>query len=39
MNNFYFRQKLTNWGTSFNLDFENSRISTTNPFQSFNPHG
>ena len=37
VNNFYFRQKLTNQGTSFNVDFENSRISTTNPFTFVHP--
>jgi outer membrane protein TolC len=36
-NNFSFRQNLTNWGTKFNVDFNNSRIATTNPFQSFTP--
>jgi HAE1 family hydrophobic/amphiphilic exporter-1 len=37
VNNLSFRQKLTNQGTSFNVDFDNSRATTTNPFTSFNP--
>jgi outer membrane protein TolC len=36
-NNFYLRQQLPKWGSLVHLDFENSRLTTTNPFQSFNP--
>ena len=36
-NNFYLRQPLPKWGSLIHLDFENSRNSTTNPFQSFTP--
>ncbi len=35
--NFYFRQKLPFAGAGFNLDFENGRQSTSNPFVSLNP--
>lgn len=35
--NFYFRQRLPWGGSGFNIDFENSRQSTTNPFVSLNP--
>lgn len=35
--NFYFRQKLPWHGSSFGLDFENNRASSTNPFLSLNP--
>ncbi len=35
--NFYFRQKLPFGGLSWNVDFENSRLSTSNPFASLNP--
>lgn len=35
--NFYIRQQLPKWGTALNLDFENSRATTTNPFTSFSP--
>ncbi|MEJ7605363.1 MAG: TolC family protein, partial [Bryobacteraceae bacterium] len=35
--NFYFRERLPQWGTAFNVDFENSRQTTTNPFSSFTP--
>ncbi|MDZ4801769.1 MAG: TolC family protein [Bryobacteraceae bacterium] len=31
------RQRLPNYGTSGNLDFNNQRLTTTNPFTSFNP--
>jgi HAE1 family hydrophobic/amphiphilic exporter-1 len=38
VNNFYLRQRLpNNWGSVAHLDFENSRTTSTNPFQSFNP--
>lgn len=35
--NFYFRQKLPFSGTGFNVDFENGRQSTSNPFTSLSP--
>ena len=35
--NFNLRQRLSNWGAIASLDFENSRTTTTNPFNSFNP--
>jgi HAE1 family hydrophobic/amphiphilic exporter-1 len=35
--NFYLRQRLPWGGASLNLDFENGRQSTTNPFTSLNP--
>lgn len=35
--NFSFRQQLPQYGTAFNVDFDNSRQTTTNPFTSFNP--
>jgi len=35
--NFYFRQKLPFAGAGFNVDFENGRQSTTNPFTSLSP--
>lgn len=37
VNNFYLQQRLPNWGSLVHLDFENSRTTSTNPFQSFNP--
>jgi HAE1 family hydrophobic/amphiphilic exporter-1 len=37
VNNLSLRQNLNNWGTSFHLDFDNSRATTTNPFSSFSP--
>jgi hydrophobic/amphiphilic exporter-1 (mainly G- bacteria), HAE1 family len=37
VNNFYLRQKFQKFGTSANLDFENARQTTTNPFTSFSP--
>ncbi len=36
--NFYFRQPLPWWGTSFHADFENGRLSTNNPFSGLNPY-
>jgi len=36
--NFYVRQKLPWNGLSLNLDFENQRTSSTNPFSSFSPY-
>jgi outer membrane protein TolC len=36
--NFYFNQRLPNYGTALNLDFENARQDSTNPFSSFNPY-
>jgi HAE1 family hydrophobic/amphiphilic exporter-1 len=36
--NFYFRQKLPFSGASFNVDFENARQSTSNPFTSLSPY-
>jgi HAE1 family hydrophobic/amphiphilic exporter-1 len=35
--NFYFRQKLPFSGAGFNVDFENARQSTSNPFTSLSP--
>jgi len=35
--NFYFREKLPWAGSSFAVDFENARQSSTNPFLSLNP--
>jgi len=35
--NFYFRQRLPWQGAALNLDFENARQSTSNPFVSLNP--
>jgi HAE1 family hydrophobic/amphiphilic exporter-1 len=35
--NFYFRQRLPWNGSSLGLDFENSRVSSTNPFASLSP--
>ena len=34
---FTFRQQLPQYGTGFHVDFDNTRLSTTNPFTSFNP--
>jgi HAE1 family hydrophobic/amphiphilic exporter-1 len=36
-NNFSFRQKLPQYGTSGHIDFSNLRQTTTNPFTNFNP--
>ncbi|MCX6625263.1 MAG: efflux RND transporter permease subunit, partial [Acidobacteria bacterium] len=36
--NAYFNQKVSNFGTAFHVDFENSRSSTTNSFASLNPY-
>ena len=36
--NFYFRQKLPWQGSSLALGFENSRLSSSNPFASLNPN-
>ena len=36
--NFYVRQKLPWNGLQLNLDFENQRTSSTNPFSSFDPY-
>jgi HAE1 family hydrophobic/amphiphilic exporter-1 len=36
--NFYYRQKLPWWGSSFEVDFTNGRTSTTNLFSSLNPY-
>ncbi len=35
--NFYFRQKTPWYGTSFHIDFENSRQATSNTFATLNP--
>ena len=35
--NAYYNQKISNYGTAFHVDFENSRSSTTNAFTSLNP--
>ncbi len=35
--NFYFRQRLPWQGSQFNIDFENSRQTSSNPFLSLNP--
>lgn len=35
--NFYLNQRLPNYGTALNLAFENSRQTSTNPFNSFAP--
>jgi outer membrane protein TolC len=37
-NNFYLRETLPWYGTQLHLDFENSRLSTSNPFTSLNPY-
>ncbi len=36
-NNFYFRQRLPFQGAQFNIDFENSRTSSSNAFSSLTP--
>lgn len=35
--NFYLRQRTPWWGSSFNVDFENTRSSSSNAFASLNP--
>lgn len=37
-NNFYLRQQLPWWGSQVHLDFENSRLSTSNSFVTLNPY-
>ncbi len=37
LNSVMLRQKLPNWGTVGHLDFNSQRLTTTNPFTSFNP--
>lgn len=37
-NNFYLRQQLPWWGGQVHLDFENSRLSTSNSFVTLNPY-
>lgn len=37
VNNFSLRQRLPDYGTQLFMDFDNSRTTSTNPFQSFNP--
>ncbi len=36
--NFYFNEKLPRQGTSFHVDFENARTSSSNVFSSLNPY-
>jgi len=35
--NVYFNQRISNFGTAFHVDFENSRNSTSNSFSTLNP--
>ena len=37
VNNFYLRKRFEKYGTSGNIDFENARQTTTNPFTTFTP--
>jgi HAE1 family hydrophobic/amphiphilic exporter-1 len=37
VNNFYLRKRFEKYGTSANIDFENARQTTTNPFTTFTP--
>jgi HAE1 family hydrophobic/amphiphilic exporter-1 len=38
VNNFHFSQRVPNHSLAFNIDFDNSRISSNNPFLGLNPY-